>query len=268
LVLLNRTHRRLIRGIGRRVGSDSGRGPPRGAIGGFVSRRSQKHELTPDEHLFFVCVCSRDLFGNALLLRRLSKRGRCFLRRPPNTSTTYIHAVGVFVFVVVVVWGAERKGREQVFPRTERGEEAARRKKAKAERVKKSKKKRTIKLRCFCLCPSLAPSLLIMSKEVLSSAFFSERCFFAFFWTARTKGVLIKRPETSLLLRVFEYTYSSWLSVNVLKRSLRRPRFRATEPSVPESTTTWTRKSRRRIASSKPRKFSLVISSLFFSSVV
>jgi len=66
-VLLNRTHRRLIRGIGRRVGSDSGRGPPRGAIGGFVSRRSQKHELTPDEHLFFVCVCSRDLFGNALL---------------------------------------------------------------------------------------------------------------------------------------------------------------------------------------------------------
>jgi len=81
-----------------------------------VSRRSQKHELTPDEHLFFVCVCSRDLFGNALLLRRLSKRGRCFLRRPPNTSTTYKHAVGVFVFVVVVVWGAERKGREQFFP--------------------------------------------------------------------------------------------------------------------------------------------------------
>lgn len=37
-----------------------------------------------------------------------------FLRRPPNTSTTHKHAVGVFLFVVV--WGGERKGREQVFP--------------------------------------------------------------------------------------------------------------------------------------------------------
>jgi hypothetical protein len=177
-VLLNRTHRRLIRGIGRRGGSDSGRGPPRGAIGGFVSRRSQKHELTPDEHLFFVCVCSsRFVWKRVVVCRRLSKRGkRCFCAGPPIPRPHINkHAVGVFVFVVVVVWGAERKGREQVFPRTERGEEAARRKKAKAERVKKSKKKRTIKLRCFCLCPSLAPSLLIMSEEEVLFGFFFLR---------------------------------------------------------------------------------------------
>ena len=45
---LNRTHRLIFRGAGCRGGSDSGGGGYGG--GGFVSRCSQKHNLTLDEH--------------------------------------------------------------------------------------------------------------------------------------------------------------------------------------------------------------------------
>jgi len=64
------------------------------------------------------------------------------------------------------------------------------------------------------------------------------------------------------------WVYSSWLSLNVLKSSLRRPRSRSSGPSVPESTTTWTRTSPRLIASSKLRKFShrhFISSFVFYS---
>jgi hypothetical protein len=125
-------------------------------------------------------VCAlRDLFGNALLFVVVFQSGGkdVFCAGPPIPRPHINkHAVGVFVFVVVVVWGAERKGREQVFPKNRERRRSSSKKKSKSRESEKKQKKRTIKLRCFCLCPSLAPSLLIMSEEeVLSSAFFFLR---------------------------------------------------------------------------------------------
>jgi len=149
-----------------------------------------------------MCVLSRFVWKRVVVASSF-KAGEMFFAPAPQ-YLDHVYTRGRCVcFCCCCCLGCGEEGERAVFPRTERGEEAARRKKAKAERVKKSKKKRTIKLRCFCLCPSLAPSLLIMSKEVLSSAFFSERCFFAFFWTARTKGVLIKRTRNVTFITCF-----------------------------------------------------------------
>lgn len=126
-----------------------------------------------------------------------------------------------------------------------------------------------------CLSTSPPPPCVVccLFRFLLWDAFwttptFRKKEFFSFLWSP-TKGSFIKTlPNRRRHFYTHFWVYfSSWLSVNVLKRSLMRPRFRATGPSVPESTTTWTRTSPRLIASSKPRKFSrriIILSLLLF----
>ena len=292
LMLRDRTHR-LIRGIGCRGGSDSGRGPRGG--GGFVSRCSQKHNLTPDEHLFtFRDLCSRCVRASSSSSSSSTSSGcaRCFLRRPPtsrpkNERTLFARRTGGGVFgvrrkksdraeLVFFSNAATRrrnsllslslalsrslalslalflresdKQREREREKRERPKQRERKEKVQQKErelvvvvVKKSKKKRQKRERGF-----------------FSSLFFA---FFVFFVvverTNRGRSFKKAKPRNvAVTFYTFLSVYSTWLSVNVLKSSLRRPRFRATERSVPESITTWTRTSPRRIASSKPRKFS------------
>lgn len=167
-MLLNRTRRRLIRGIGRRGGSDSGRGPPRGG-GGFVSRRSQKHELTPDEHLFFVCMCSRDLFGNALLFVVVSRGGKDVFAPAPQYLKPHINTRSVCLFLLLLFGVRRGRGESSFSPNRERRRSSSKKKSKSRDSEKKQKKKRTTLFFGF-----------FFLRDVCSLAF----------WTARTKGFL------------------------------------------------------------------------------
>jgi hypothetical protein len=76
VLMLNRTHHHLIRGC-----RDSGGG--RGG-GGFVSRCSQKHNLTPDEHLPFLCMRALSLFCAVVVVAQVCS---VFAPTPPQPNT-------------------------------------------------------------------------------------------------------------------------------------------------------------------------------------
>ena len=140
---------------------------------------------------------------------------------------------------------------------------------AESEKKQKKTKKKSVVLsthRPLC-CVKVVCSAFCW-EAFWTTQTFSKKRGFSLLWS-HTKGSFNKN---TLNRRRHFYThlwvYSSWLSLNVLKSSLRRPRSRSSGPSVPESTTTWTRTSPRLIASSKLRKFShrhFISSFVFYS---
>jgi FtsZ-interacting cell division protein ZipA len=81
-----------------------------------------------------------------------------FAPAPQYLDHIHKHAVGVFVFVVVVVWGAERKGREQVFPKNRERRRSSSKKKSKSrESEKKQKKNEQLSCVVFVSAPRSLP---------------------------------------------------------------------------------------------------------------
>jgi len=144
-----------------------------------------------------------------------------------------------------------------------------RKKRGQAESEKKQKKTKKKSVVCLPHPPVLCKLCVQLFAEMHSGPRkpFEKKRFFAFVVSHErefNKNTLNRRRHFYTHL----WVYSSWLSLNVLKSSLRRPRSRSSGPSVPESTTTWTRTSPRLIASSKLRKFShrhFISSFVFYS---
>jgi hypothetical protein len=123
--------------------------------------------------LFAICLETRCCLSSSF------KAGEkmFFAPAPQYLDHTYINTRSVCLFLLLLLFGVRRvRGESSFFPNRERRRSSSKKKSKSRDSEKKQKKKRTtLKLRCFCLCPSLAPSLLIMSEEVLSSAFFFLR---------------------------------------------------------------------------------------------